>query len=302
MSTKYFWIDDYGHPVKIDGDVKKMKEEMTKDKSMYESTTMIKLPKDIRISNQNPHGMSDRIYERSPRGEIVKYSASSQRRFEIVSRNVCEKLGVFITLTYPNEYPMDGTVVKNHLHLFLIYLQRKGYQYLWTLEFQKRGAPHFHILVDNKIPHEWVAETWYRIVDSKDEKHLKAGTRVEAVKDRTAMGRYITSYMKKWQQKIVPDEYRKVGKFWGRSRKLLEIKKEIYFGYWEPMNIFRKEQRIFRRWNASKTKNWKKKKFKNRYVHKNACINIVQADVIGKILEDNNIHNYITDSEFLGLS
>jgi len=302
MSKSYFWINDFGHPIKIDGDVKELEKQELQDKEMYESVTITRLPKDIRISNQNPRKIRDRIYGRKPRGKITKYSASSQRRFEVVARNTCDKLGVFITLTYPNNYPIDGEVVKNHLHTFLIYLGRKGYQYLWTLEFQKRGAPHFHILVDKKIPYEWVAETWYNIVDSKDPKHLEAGTRVEAVKNREAMGKYITHYMKKWQQKIVPEEYQKVGRFWGRSRKLLEIKKEIYFGYWYPMKIFRKEQRVFRKWTLSKTKYWKKKKFKNPYVQKNACINIVNADVIAKILADNNIHNYITDSEFLGLS
>ncbi len=273
-----------------------------KDKMQYESVTMTKLPKDIRISNQSAGQSGDRNFERSPRGEIIEYSSSSQRRFEMVARNVCDKLGVFITLTYPMSYPMNGTLVKSHLHLFLIYLQRKGYQYLWTLEFQERGAPHFHVLVDKHIPHQWVAKTWYEIVGSKDEKHLKAGTKVEAVRDRSRMGWYITSYMKKWQQKIVPEEYRKVGRFWGRSRKLLEIRKEIYYGYTKPMNLFRKQQRVFRKWTLSKTKNWKKKKFKNPYVMKNACLNIVKADVIGKILYDKNIHTYITDSDSLGLS
>ena len=98
------------------------------------------------------------------------------------------------------------------------------------LEFQERGAPHFHILVDKEIPHQKVAKSWYRIVGSGDEKHLKAGTEVRAIRAKDSIGYYLTTYMEKARQKSVPPEYEKVGRFWGSSKGLLQEKKMKIFG------------------------------------------------------------------------
>jgi len=100
------------------------------------------------------------------RGVIKKYSFGASKRLKFVLRNTSHLMNVKLTLTYPNEFPMDGELVKKQLHNFLAWLRYYDCRYIWLLEFQERGAPHFHILVDKNIPYHDVAEIWYKIVDS----------------------------------------------------------------------------------------------------------------------------------------
>jgi hypothetical protein len=86
---------------------------------------------------------------------------------------------------------------------------------LWFKEFQARGAPHFHVFLTGPIPHEAVAEAWYRIVASGDIRHLWAGTRVEALRNPSAAGTYAAKCASKTRQKDVPEEFLAVGRFWG---------------------------------------------------------------------------------------
>ena len=135
-----------------------------------------------------------------------------------------------ITLTYPKEFPSDGLTVKYHLHQFLTWLRKDtgGCSYLWFLEFQARGAPHIHILYDTPYPKRnrqaytdlrlRVSMAWYRIVGSKDEKHLSAGTRVERLRKPDGAARYATKYAWKMKQKAVPPAYQNVGRLWAASR------------------------------------------------------------------------------------
>lgn len=52
-----------------------------------------------------------------------------------------------ITLTYPNDYPTNLADVKMDLKVYCQWLRRNfDTEYLWFLEFQKRGAPHIHVL------------------------------------------------------------------------------------------------------------------------------------------------------------
>jgi hypothetical protein len=127
------------------------------------------------------------------------------------------------TLTYPAEFSHCGQDAKRHLQRFLKWSYRNCgiTAYLWALEFQKRGAPHFHIftfegcLVRSK---KAVSAEWFEIVGSSDEKHLLAGTRVERLRKPDAAGRYAAKYASKPWQKRVPENYWNVGRFWGHSR------------------------------------------------------------------------------------
>src|SRR5208282_5271460 len=115
------------------------------------------------------------------RGEITRWSRASIRRFMLMAKNArCEWVGM-VTLTYPGDYSADGKAVKKQLNSFLQYLRRLHVSYCWVLEFQRRGAPHFHILVSGFVPKEEVASRWFKIVGSGDKKHLRAGTRVEGI-------------------------------------------------------------------------------------------------------------------------
>ncbi len=56
-----------------------------------------------------------------------------------------------LTLTYPRFYPLDGLIVKRDVAAIAQTLRRADIEYLWFLEFQKRGAPHVHVLTDQRV-------------------------------------------------------------------------------------------------------------------------------------------------------
>lgn len=189
------------------------------------------------------------------RGEIKEFSKKSRQRLAFVACNTDVVFKTMLTLTYPGEYSTDGAQVKANLRAFLEWLTRdlgSRPSYLWFLEFQQRGAPHFHILLSWALPLIWVDETimvngrkitrkrqnhanrqavkafrfrvsaaWYRIVGSGDTRHLAAGTRVEHVRKPDGAARYAVKYALKMRQKTCPKEYRNVGRFWGYSRDVL---------------------------------------------------------------------------------
>lgn len=174
----------------------------------------------------------------SGRGAVVGFSAGAAVRMRRYLRCCVSAYTTMLTLTYPREYPCDGRTVKEHLRRFLQELRRyadkqdlasfcrskldgttelrQQFSAFWFLEFQKRGAPHFHIFCTHSYHYQWVAELWYRIVNSGDEKHLRAGTRIEAIHTgRAGTISYASKYAAKAEQKDVPEIFLNVGRFWG---------------------------------------------------------------------------------------
>lgn len=173
-----------------------------------------------------------RNHDPPPRGDVVHFSYKARQRLAFVAANTPVRFLTMITLTYPSEYSNDGLAVKRHFREFLQFCRRDlGTPfYLWFLEFQRRGAPHLHLLLDWPLPRSRqavqavrfrVASTWYRIVGSGDEKHLAAGTRTERLRSSEGGARYAVKYACKMRQKVVPVQYQNVGRFWGCSRAVI---------------------------------------------------------------------------------
>jgi hypothetical protein len=105
--------------------------------------------------------------------------------------------------------------VKNDWRAFTEALRRAGYfakgSIIWFLEFQKRGAPHFHFLATDWLPKQFIALAWSRISGAD----LRACSRVEGLRHPEAAGAYAAKYACKKDQKTVPPEYQDVGRFWG---------------------------------------------------------------------------------------
>lgn len=163
------------------------------------------------------------------RRKILQFSKGSRARLAFVAGNTDIDLVTLVTLTYPREYPCDGKIVKQHLNAFLTWARKHnpGLSYLWFLEFQKRGAPHIHLMLSCELPrkaterieaYREIAQRWYAIVDSKDIRHLKAGTRTERVRSQDGARHYAVKYTSKMRQKVVPAGFENVGRFWGCSR------------------------------------------------------------------------------------
>lgn len=166
-----------------------------------------------------------RQFINSTRGNVSCFSSGAASRMRRYLRESSSEYREMVTLTYPGFFPSNGKAVKEHLRRFLQeckreYIRTIGddglYSAFWFLEFQARGAPHFHIFCTWAPDKEWVAKTWYFIVGSDDERHLRAGTRVEFIRSgRAGTISYASKYAAKQEQKAVPQDYENVGRFWG---------------------------------------------------------------------------------------
>jgi hypothetical protein len=168
------------------------------------------------------------VENRGIRGEVVGFSAASRRRllYLVASINRSD-VGVplFVTLTYPGEewerFGGRKEDVKRHLDTLHHWL---SYHYpsavvIWRQEFQKRGAPHFHLLVFGVefIDCYLVAFEWYRVVGSGQESHLAAGTQVKGCKSWEQATAYVAKYMAKLETFAGSDVpiHSRPGRIWG---------------------------------------------------------------------------------------
>jgi len=94
-----------------------------------------------------------------------------------------------LTFTYPRDWRSaceDGATLKKHWRAFREAGRKKwgGLRGAWVLEFQERGAPHFHLYMalpdgaeisedptDDRLVWDWARKTWWRIVGSSDPAH-----------------------------------------------------------------------------------------------------------------------------------
>jgi len=187
------------------------------------------------------------VYASGSRSSITEFSPGSGRRMRRYLRECTSEYSYMLTLTYPEDYPTDGAEVKEHLRRFMQELRRCFYRSknknltdcvqvqfkpiscFWFLEFQKRGAPHFHIFTTWSPSKEWVSTTWYRIVNSDDPKHLKAGTRTEKLRaGRAGTISYASKYAAKLEQKRVPIGFENIGRWWGVYGCRITLSADVY--------------------------------------------------------------------------
>ncbi len=156
------------------------------------------------------------------RQRIEGFSDESRKRMIEFMHQITFTSLTFVTLTYPSEYPRDFKVYKSHLKRFRQSVERKygKLKTVWRLEYQVRGAPHYHLLYLDPpfIPVKELSEIWYKIVDSKDENHLKCGVDVKPVTDWGDSGlvaHYVSKYAAKRTDDVTEVENGKTGRHWG---------------------------------------------------------------------------------------
>lgn len=243
----------------------------TKDEARHERTENRALDAQRKITDaqavfielgEDGELLSD-VPERVPSREITGWSAKSRAR--MVER-LCDldyaplfgdrsRLLAMLTLTYPGDWftvAPDGKTVKKHMKAFRKRYERAYGETLacvWKLEFQRRGAPHLHMLL--RPPHtladglnfrQWCSQTWADIVAHPDPdeyaNHVKAGTGLDfneglKASDPRRIAVYFTkhgAFAAKEYQHCVPEEWRTPGKGPGR-----------FWGYWglEPVTATR---------------------------------------------------------------
>lgn len=181
-------------------------------------------------------------YIRPQRGKIKMQSKKSLLRLMFLMQSTQLEFASMLTLTYPRFYPLDGLIVKQDVAAIVQRLRRSKIEYLWFLEFQKRGAPHIHILTDQRAitPRMrvdyglyWTARIalsdWFNKLcpaDAYDEevmKMAKFNTHFKVwqfIRSRDGARNYVTKYASKERQKQVPPRYHNIGRFWGSTRAL----------------------------------------------------------------------------------
>lgn len=213
------------------------------------------------------------------RGKVQGWSRKSRRRLllrvcEIEWSTIPREQLYHVGLTYPQEVFPDGRKLKRDFQAFRRRLDRlfRSYGLGWKLEFQRRGYPEFNcVLRILDVPEEWqerfpglslrsqaflfllrhwVARSWYEVVGSGLEKHLRAGTEVSRPKARESrnMGLYMAKYMHKGGSKEyqhnLPDGY-EPGRWWGF------VHPEMFPVHWEsievPLGQFHAVRRVLRR-------------------------------------------------------
>jgi hypothetical protein len=163
------------------------------------------------------------------RGRIVGWSAASRRRLfkALLSLNLHRyPAKLFLTLTYPAEFPASGPECKAHLRaLGERWARRFGSRplWVWKMEYQARGAPHFHVLAVAPdgfdggdawlwAVRSWLSDSWSEVVGSGDPWHRKVGTQVQVPYTDTA--KYLT-YALKGSQDVTPEGFDSPGRVWG---------------------------------------------------------------------------------------
>jgi hypothetical protein len=147
--------------------------------------------------------------------------ASRLRLMRLASTLRRDCVPIFITLTYPGVYPESPKQWKRDLDKFCKRVRRRfpDSAMIWKLEPQKRGAPHYHMLTYGvyEIPDDfrsWLSEAWYQVVGSGDERHLRAGARVEYLRSYRGAISYAAKYMDKTIDDM-PESWGRPGRFWG---------------------------------------------------------------------------------------
>jgi len=147
------------------------------------------------------------------RAQCSTFSDRSRRSLlDLINKLDTEKIGYgrssFVTLTYPEKYPSWRRAKMNLAALFERW--RRAWpemSVIWRIENQKRGAPHFHLILFNApyIPQKELAAAWREIIGAKPEEYLtKSGklsltTGADIRLIRSARG--VTSYVSKYVAK-----------------------------------------------------------------------------------------------------
>jgi hypothetical protein len=149
-------------------------------------------------------GIRDRVrgFSRASRTNLLRRLASINRSaFKAFKGRM-----IFVTLTYPHEYPEEPELCQSHLKALRKRLQREygAFAAFWRLGIQRRGAWHFHLLLflGSSIGsvgelRRFISSSWYEVTGKISEGHLRTGTRVEAVKKWKQATSYVERYMAK---------------------------------------------------------------------------------------------------------
>lgn len=168
------------------------------------------------------------------RGRVREFSPAARRRLMRLMAEIHTDLygvPVFVTLTYHDDWER-----RDWKRDVKVYLQRvlrlcPGVDYIWRVELQKRGAPHFHLMffspkwdrkqIVSAVNRDALARAWLSLInpDADDVSFWKYGAKVEPLQSFRKMMKYCSKYVaKQTSQSLGRDEA--LGRRWGRSATL----------------------------------------------------------------------------------
>jgi hypothetical protein len=250
----------------------------------------------------------------SSRGRISEFSHESRHRLltfvnSINRQELPPERVWFVTLTYPGVWPEDPAEWKRHLQSLRKRLERvwgAKIPAVWKLEPQRRGAPHFHLLL--LVPAEWcqglhvigreaygerivtrwasgrlskfrqwLSRAWFEVVDSGDERHLRAGTNCEPIEAWGKVAAYASKYLGKECRFHQPQgEPMQVGRYWGvwhRPAFPIEWTKEAV-----PFVVAARVRRVVRKWVE---KRWSATHLRGRF---RSATMFAPSEMIGRVV------------------
>lgn len=168
------------------------------------------------------------------RGVVQGFSAASRRRLRLRLMEIdWGRLdAMWVTLTYHKEWDDSWTGWKRDLGVFRKRLARSSMAaegIIWRMEFQKRGAPHFHLVLgyahglgpDRAQLRGWVRDNWAEVIgESDNEALLEHGTDVVTVQvlpEQGGMGKLMGYLLKEMSKKHQAGVGTATGRVWGVS-------------------------------------------------------------------------------------
>jgi hypothetical protein len=180
------------------------------------------------------------------RGKITKFSDKSRLRMLSYLHTLVFEKCLLLTLTYDADYPSDCKDYHGHLGEFRKAIE-DAYNYsdvVWKLEFQKRGAPHFHLIMlgVDRVSIPYLSGVWHRISGCKSAAHLAAGFDVKRVSDEDGIrnvGAYVCKYVSKLSNAMDNEVGDFTGRYWGHWGGSDRKKTEIEVSPWDLESVLR---------------------------------------------------------------
>jgi hypothetical protein len=172
------------------------------------------------------HSGHSRAPKAAKRGTIKGISSKSRYRLiKTLAQISRPDEPVFITLTY-RDFSTSFEDWKSHLHNFRrrIAADFPDYCGLWRLEFQERGAPHYHILawlaqsVSVAQLRDRLADVWTRVIGQETAANHEHGVEVAPVTDFRQTAFYISLYQAKDKQDRKDIDTGREWGFWKKER------------------------------------------------------------------------------------
>lgn len=168
--------------------------------------------------------------EKNRRGIVTIFSRKSMQRLAwIYSQGPWVSM---LTLTYHTDFP-DWKKSKEQLNHIIKEMRYNNIKYLWVVEFQKRGFPHYHIWMDKHfVDGEWkkFSKLWLKLTKeyngTQEAKNFHLNDRSYTKWDVRFDLNYAAKYAQKQNQKWLPKGIENYGKWWGSSRNIIIPERE----------------------------------------------------------------------------